>query len=111
MYIELSQIKNSTKIINIYSLPLGLPFNIASYGLLLEMLADEVNMIPDELIGSLGDCHIYQNQVDSICKQLIREPLSLPTIHVRDGMFCSSVSDVILTDYISHPAIQFPLSN
>ena len=92
-------------------LPLGLPFNIASYGLLLEMLADEVNMMPDELIGSLGDCHIYQNQIDGVKEQLTREPLSLPTIHIRDGIYCSSVNDVILDKYISHPGIHFPLSN
>ena len=91
--------------------PLGLPFNLASYGLLLEMLADEVNMVPDELIANLGDCHIYLNQVDGICKQLTREPLQLPTIHVRDGIYCSSVNDVILQNYTSHPVISFPLSN
>jgi thymidylate synthase len=45
--------------------PLGIPMNIASYGLLLMMIADEVNMIPEELIGNLGDCHIYLNQMDA----------------------------------------------
>lgn len=53
--------------------PLGLPFNIASYGLLLEMLAKMVNMVPDELIGNLGDCHIYLNQVDGAKEQIGRE--------------------------------------
>ena len=53
--------------------PLGLPFNIASYGLLLEILAKEVNMVPDELIGSLGDCHIYLNQIDGVKEQIGRE--------------------------------------
>lgn len=91
--------------------PLGLPFNLASYGLLLEMLADEVNMIPDELIASLGDCHIYQNQIDGIKEQLSRESLPLPTIHVRDGIYCSSPNDVILENYNSHPTIKMPLSN
>lgn len=56
--------------------PLGLPFNIASYGLLLEILAKEVNMVPDELIGSLGDCHIYLNQIDGV-KEQIGEELSV----------------------------------
>jgi len=91
--------------------PLGLPFNLASYGLLLQMLADEVNMIPDELICSLGDCHIYQNQIDGVKEQLTRAPLTLPTVHVRDGIYCSSVNDVILDKYTSHPSIHFPLSN
>lgn len=50
--------------------PLGLPFNIASYGLLLEMIAKEVNMVPDELIGNLGDCHIYLNQIDGVKEQI-----------------------------------------
>jgi thymidylate synthase len=53
--------------------PLGLPFNIASYGLLLEILAKEVNMVPDELIGNLGDCHIYLNQIDGVKEQIGRE--------------------------------------
>ena len=56
--------------------PLGLPFNVASYGLLLEILAKEVNMIPDELIGSLGDCHIYLNQIDGVKEQIGREMTS-----------------------------------
>jgi thymidylate synthase len=50
--------------------PLGIPFNIASYGLLLEIIAKEVNMVPDELIGNLGDCHIYLNQIEG-CKEQI----------------------------------------
>jgi thymidylate synthase len=53
--------------------PLGLPFNIASYGLLLEIIAKEVNMVPDELIGNLGDCHIYLNQIDGVKEQIGRE--------------------------------------
>ena len=91
--------------------PLGIPMNIASYALLLMMIADEVNMIPDELIGNLGDCHIYLNQVDGVKEQINREPYPLPIVHVRDGIFCSSVNDVILENYQSHPKIYFPLSN
>jgi thymidylate synthase len=53
--------------------PLGLPFNIASYGLLLMMIAQEVNMVPDELIGNLGDCHIYLNQIEGVKEQIGRE--------------------------------------
>ena len=90
---------------------LGLPFNIASYGLLLMMIADEVNMIPDQLIGNLGDTHIYNNHVEQVKEQISRTPFELPTVHVRDGIFCSSPNDVILQNYNSHPAIKAPLSN
>jgi len=135
---------------------LGLPFNIASYGLLLTMIADEVNMVPDELIGNLGDTHIYLNHIEQVKEQIgrdltdeeryniwfdnnyetgmerffdpnklpnfdylyykptpyrTREPYPLPKVSVRDGIYCSSVSDVILENYQSHPAIKAPLSN
>jgi thymidylate synthase len=56
--------------------PLGLPFNIASYGLLLEIIAKIVNMVPDELIGNLGDTHIYLNQIEG-CKEQIGRELTL----------------------------------
>jgi thymidylate synthase len=90
---------------------LGLPFNIASYGLLLMMLADEVNMVPDELIGNLGDVHLYSNHVEQAKEQIGREPFELPKVHVRDGIFCSSIGDVILENYQAHPTIKAPLSN
>ena len=53
---------------------LGLPFNIASYGLLLEIIAKEVNMVPDELIGNLGDCHLYKNHIEQAKEQLSEIP-------------------------------------
>ena len=90
---------------------LGLPFNIASYGLLLMMIADEVGMVPDELIGNLGDTHIYLNHIEQAKEQIGRKPMDLPTVQVRDGIFCSSVNDVILENYNSHPSIKAPLSN
>ena len=90
---------------------LGLPFNIASYGLLLEMIANEVDMVPDELIGNLGDTHLYLNHIKQAKEQIGREPMELPTVHVRDGIFCSSPVDVILKNYQSHPSIKAPLSN
>ena len=52
---------------------LGLPFNIASYGLLLSILAEEVNMVPDELIGNLGDTHLYLNHIDQAKEQIGRD--------------------------------------
>jgi thymidylate synthase len=90
--------------------PLGLPFNIASYGLLLEMLADEVNYVADELIGSLGDTHIYLNQVEKVQTQLNRMSMKLPTILVKDGI-SSRGKDIQLLDYYSHETIKIPLSN
>ncbi len=90
---------------------LGLPFNIASYGLLLTMLADEMGMVPDELIGNLGDVHLYSNHIEQAKEQIKREPFELPTVHVRDGIFSFGDQDVILENYQSHPAIKAPLSN
>lgn len=90
---------------------LGLPFNIASYGLLLIMLADEVGMIPDELIGNLGDTHLYLNHLEQAKEQITRKPFPLPTVVVQDGIFCSSINDVFLENYQAHPKIEAPLSN
>jgi thymidylate synthase len=90
---------------------LGLPFNIASYGLLLIMIADEMNMIPDELIGNLGDVHLYKNHIEQAKEQIKRKPFNLPTVHVRDGIFSFGEHDVILENYESHPPIKAPLSN
>jgi len=90
---------------------LGLPFNIASYALLLTMIADEVNMVPDQLIGNLGDTHLYLNHIEQAQEQITRTPYPLPTVKVKDGIFCSSVNDIILENYVCHPPIKAPLSN
>ena len=97
---------------------LGLPFNIASYGLLLEIIAKEVNMIPDELIGNLGDVHLYKNHIEQAKEQVSREPMELTKLLFKDHLndFDSiidilRVKDFILDDYKSHPAIKAPLSN
>jgi len=101
---------------------LGLPFNIASYALLLEIIAKEVNMIPDELIGSLGDVHLYNNHIEQAEEQLTREPFKLPKLSINDEFWNPEVSiieqiqhikpnDFQLIDYQSHPAIKAPLSN
>ena len=90
---------------------LGLPFNIASYGLLLTMIADEVNMVPDQLIGNLGDVHLYSNHIEQAKEQIGREPYPLPKVSVKDGIHCSSVNDIILENYQSHPTIKAFLSN
>ena len=90
---------------------LGLPFNIASYGLLLMMIADEVGMIPDELIGNLGDVHLYSNHIEQAKEQISRTPYELPKVHVRDGIESFMPGDIILEKYESHPTIKAPLSN
>lgn len=105
-------------------LPLGTPFNIASYSLLLEIIAKTVNMVPDELIANMGDCHIYENQIEGIKEQLTREPYPLPTLkHLKTDEFYKSLgenfdlithldnTDFVIENYQSHPAIKIPLSN
>ncbi len=98
--------------------PLGTPFNLASYGLLLIILAKEVNMVPEELISNMGDCHIYLNQIDGVKEQLTREPFELPTLNPfpiyegsRPSIESYVISDFTLKNYQSHPSIKIPLSN
>jgi len=99
---------------------LGLPFNIASYALLLIILGKEVNMLPDELVGNLGDVHLYRNHINQAEEQIRREPYQLPKILIKDHVdpkdFGSIIpilrsKDFILDGYESHPAIKAPLSN
>jgi thymidylate synthase len=93
---------------------LGLPFNIASYGLLLEIIANEVDMIPDELIGNLGDVHLYSNHIEQAKEQISRQPFDLPQLKTEakiDGICCNVPDDFILEGYQSHPTIKAPLSN
>jgi len=104
--------------------PLGTPFNISSYALLLEIIGKMVNMVPDELIANMGDCHIYLNQIDGVKEQLTREPYPLPTLkHMKTDEFYKSLSsdlsllthldntDFVVENYQSHPTIKMPLSN
>jgi len=100
---------------------LGLPFNIASYGLLLEIIAKEVNMVPDELIGNLGDTHLYLNHIEQAKEQIGREPYPLPKLQINDLRSDSnsimediskwSYKDFQIDNYQSHPTIKAPLSN
>jgi thymidylate synthase len=90
---------------------LGLPFNIASYGMLLELLAKEVNMVPDELIGNLGDTHLYSDHIEQAKEQIDRESYSLPTIELSNVNVLDGEFDYELKDYIYHPPIKAPLSN
>jgi thymidylate synthase len=98
---------------------LGLPFNIASYGLLLEIIAKEVNMIPEELIGNLGDTHLYVNHIEQAKEQISRESFDLPNLNIKlhfnnKPSFVPEhwlVDDFVIENYQSHPAIKAPLSN
>jgi thymidylate synthase len=97
---------------------LGLPFNIASYGLLLTILAKEVNMVPDQLIGNLGDTHLYLNHIEQAKEQIGREPFELPKLGMdyREGEYDKNLTDFVpddfyLIDYQSHQSIKAPLSN
>ena len=91
---------------------LGLPFNIASYAMLLCLLGREVNMVPDELIGNLGDTHLYLNHLEQAREQISREPmphlpkLKLGNVDILNGEF---IYDIL--HYHSHPTIKAPLSN
>ena len=101
---------------------LGLPFNIASYGLLLEMIAREVNMMPYHLIGHLGDTHLYSNHIEQAKEQISRESKELlPILKMSSGHNFRAalkgkadeidLNDFILLGYDPHPAIKAPLSN
>ncbi len=110
---------------------LGLPFNIASYALLLEIIAKEVNMVPDELIGNLGDVHLYSNHIEQAKEQIARTPYELPKVKIteRNWYMHEAVKEHLgektfnekifsfrpdcfeLINYQSHPKIKAPLSN
>jgi thymidylate synthase len=86
---------------------LGLPFNIASYGILLHMIAKEVGLKAGRLIFNLGDAHIYSNHVEQVKKQLKNEPYQFPTIKLADkSLFEMDVKDVEIVGYESHEAIK-----
>jgi thymidylate synthase len=95
--------------------PLGTPFNIASYALLLMMIAKQVNMIPDQLIANMGDCHVYLNQIEGVKEQITRVPYELPTIKISDRVVNDiseyTLDDITLENYQYHPSIKIPLSN
>jgi thymidylate synthase len=91
---------------------LGCPFNISSYGLLLHLLSDEVNMIPDELIVTIGDAHIYLNHIEQVKLQINLPTFKLPTIQIsKKSIFDIEYDDIKLLGYKSGPAIKGELSN
>ena len=100
---------------------LGLPFNIASYGLLLVMIAKECELIPDQLIGNLGDVHLYKNHVEQAIEQIKRKPFTLPDVSLVSNInFKAALNgtldkiqweDFYLLGYQSHESIKAKLSN
>lgn len=74
---------------------LGLPFNIASYALLLHIIAKMTNKIPYELIGNFGDCHIYKNHLEQVKEQIKRSPYKLPTLKLPDIDWNRGIDEVL----------------
>ena len=99
---------------------LGLPYDIAMYGLLLELLAKGSNMQPGQLIGQLGDCHLYNNHLDQAKIYLGRSKRVLPNLFVLDGVklnkeiqsqvFIPQPNEIKLINYNPYPAIKAELS-
>ncbi|MDA0748959.1 MAG: thymidylate synthase [bacterium] len=89
---------------------LGVPLNIASYSLLLHMVAHITGLIPHEFIHTLGDAHIYLNHINAVEEQLSRKPYPLPRLHLEDrnqqNIDDFLFDDFHLIDYQSHPAIR-----
>ena len=96
---------------------LGLPYDIAMYGLLLKMLAKGALMTPRRLTISLGDCHIYNNHLDQVKEQLSRNIRQLPRVELGCGIFerddeliLPKKEDIMLFDYNPHKPIKAELS-
>ncbi|WP_378734126.1 thymidylate synthase [Nocardia brasiliensis] len=91
---------------------LGVPFNIASYALLTQMVAQQTELAPGDFIWTGGDCHIYDNHLDQVREQLTREPFPFPTLRLRPAptLFDYAYEDVEVVDYQHHPAIKAPVA-
>ena len=92
---------------------LGVPFNIASYGLLLLMIAQVTNTVAHELVWTGGDCHLYSNHKEQVDELLSREPLPLCKLHLNPAItniFDFTYDDITVSDYQHHPAIKAPVA-
>ncbi|QRZ62034.1 thymidylate synthase [Rothia sp. ZJ932] len=92
---------------------LGVPFNIASYALLTQLIAEEVGMVPGEFVWTGGDCHIYSNHFEQVREQLSREPYPYPQLRVKNkkaSIFDYEFEDFELVDYRHHPTIKAPIA-
>ena len=90
---------------------LGLPFNIASYGTLLLLLCEETGYEHGELVGNLGDTHLYSNHIEQATTQCGRQSYDLPTIKLSNVDILNGEFDYEIIGYESHPSIKAPLSN
>lgn len=92
---------------------LGAPFNVASYALLTHMIAQQLNMVPDELVYSGVDVHLYSNHLEQAKLQLTREPYPLPKLVIKrkpDSIFDYKYEDFELIGYQSHDTIKAPIA-
>ena len=92
---------------------LGVPFNIASYSLLLHMVAQVVGLEPWEFVHILGDTHIYLNHFDQVKEQMSREPYPLPKLWLNPeikNILDFKMEDIKLIDYKYHPPIKAPMA-
>jgi thymidylate synthase len=90
---------------------LGVPFNIASYALLNQMVAQECGLTPGFFVHTLGDAHIYLNHLKGLEKQLAREPMPLPKVEIASKPFDEiTYEDIQLLDYNHHPFIRFKVA-
>ena len=92
---------------------LGAPYNIASYSLLLMMIAQVTNMVAGDYIHTIGDAHIYKNHIEKAKEQISREPFALPTMSLNPevtDIFSFKLTDFILDDYKHHPRIIYPIA-
>jgi thymidylate synthase len=88
---------------------IGVPFNIASYAILTQMVAQVTGLKPGDFIHTLGDAHIYLNHIDQVKIQLSREPYKLPRLKINaevDDILRFRFEDFTLTDYTAHPHIK-----
>ncbi|TFD73903.1 thymidylate synthase [Cryobacterium gelidum] len=88
---------------------LGVPFNIASYALLTQLVAEQAGLELGEFVWTGGDCHIYDNHVEQVAEQLSRTPFPSPTLRIKPGrrsLFDYDYDDLVLENYQHHPAIR-----
>jgi thymidylate synthase len=92
---------------------LGVPFNLASYALLLHLMAQQSDLAPGELVWTGGDCHLYLNHLDQVELQLSRKPLPLPRLEIKrkpPSLFEYRFEDFALVGYQAHPSIKAPIA-
>ncbi|MGL4496456.1 MAG: thymidylate synthase [Beijerinckiaceae bacterium] len=92
---------------------LGVPFNIASYALLTQMMAHVTGLQPGDFVHSFGDAHLYLNHLEQVRLQLTREPKPLPTLRLNPAvrsLFDFTFDDIVLENYDAHPLIKAPVA-